>query len=163
MNDFLSKRMAHILAGRPLPKKKVYRIAPISEKRKVKLQEQKESNSDDAQWNWFLERRKDLKGVCSHCGGKSCKDDDEKFHFSICHILPKEFFPSVAKHPLNFVELCFWNNSCHTNFDNKQLDLMDMNCFDEIVTKFVAMYPMIAKEERRRIPQVLMNYIEVEL
>jgi hypothetical protein len=47
--------------------------------------------------------------------------------------------------------------------DNKVLDLTDMNCWDEIVEKFVAMYPFIAKEERKRIPEVLMNYIQTDL
>ena len=162
LSEYQKSRAAFIAAGRPLKKKEYKPISPISEKRKKKLQEQKVNDSDEGQWNWYLEIRKDMKGVCSHCGDKSCKDDDEKFHFSIAHILPKEFFPSIAKHPLNFIELCFWNNSCHTNFDNKILDIMDLNCFDEVITKFVAMYPMIAKEERKRIPQILLDYVEVE-
>ena len=46
--------------------------------------------------------------------------------------------------------------------DNKILDLIEMNCWDEIVTKFCIMYPSIAEKEKRRIPQVLLQYIEVE-
>jgi hypothetical protein len=111
---------------------------------------------------WFLDRRKGMTGKCSHCGKPSCKHDDKYFKFSICHILQKAYFPSIATHPKNFIELCFWNNSCHSQMDNKMLDLIDMACWDEIITKFVAMYPSIAPNEKRRIPQVLMQYIDVE-
>jgi len=162
--SYLEQRRAFIEAGRPLKKKEYKPIPKISDKRKKKLQEQKLSDTDDGLWKWFEERRTEMKGVCANCGKPTCKNDDEKFHFSIAHLLPKEFFDSVKTHPLNWIELCFWGeNSCHTNLDQKTLDLIDMNCFDEIVTKFVAMYPMIAKDERKRIPQVLLNYIEVEL
>ena len=46
--------------------------------------------------------------------------------------------------------------------DNKMLDLIEMNCWDEIVTKFCSMYPFIADKEKRRIPDVLLQYVEVE-
>lgn len=111
---------------------------------------------------WFKERRKEMTGKCHHCNGVSCKHDDKYYKFSICHILPKAYFPSIATHPSNFVELCFWNKNCHGNMDNNMLDLIEMNCWDEIVTKFCIMYPSIAEKEKRRIPQVLLQYIEVE-
>jgi len=111
---------------------------------------------------WFKDRRKEMTGKCHHCNGLSCKHDDRYFKFSICHILPKAYFPSVATHPSNFIELCFWNKNCHGNMDNKMLDLIEMNCWDEIVTKFCIMYPSIAEKEKLRIPSVLLQYIEVE-
>ena len=111
---------------------------------------------------WFIERRKELDGKCHHCGNPSCKNDDKYFKFSICHILPKSIFKSVATNQYNFIELCFWGNNCHENMDSKMLDLIEMNCWDEIVNKFVKIYPSIAKEERRRIPKILLEYIETE-
>ncbi len=152
-------RMLKLLGGKP--KEKIY--TPIPKKSAKKIKQEKEYDKDEVIWDWFKERRKDLTGKCKHCNGRTTKDDNDKFHFCIAHLLPKAYFPSVATHPLNFVELCTYGNNCHGNFDNKTLDLMDMNCFDEIVTKFVAIYPMIDKKERKRIPQVLLNYIEVEL
>lgn len=152
-------RLLKEMAKYPKPLKN-YTIPKKSAKR---IQQEKEFNGDDIQWKWFEERRKDMGGYCKNCGCKSCKDDDEKFHYSIAHILPKAYFPSVATHPLNFIELCFWgNNSCHSQYDNKTLDLIDMYCFAEIIDKFVKIYPFIEKSERRRIPSVLMQYIEVE-
>ena len=110
---------------------------------------------------WFEDRHKEMKGKCQHCLGKTEKGKST-YKCSIAHILPKAYFKSVATHPLNWLELCFYNKSCHTNFDNMSLDIMELNCFDEIVTKFVAIYPSIAIQERRRIPNVLLQYVEVE-
>lgn len=111
---------------------------------------------------WFKNRRAEMTGICAHCGDPSCRGSDEYFKFSIAHILPKNIFKSVATHPLNWIELCFWGNSCHTNMDNKTLDLMDLNCFAIVIERFVAMYPAIDKKERRYIPDVLLQYVEVE-
>jgi len=151
--------LQQIRANRDKPKiKKQYTIPKKSAKT---IAREKDATNDD-QLEWFKARRKEMKGSCKHCGSKTTKDDDTKYHYSIAHILPKAYFPSVATHKDNWIELCFYNRSCHTNLDNGALDLMDMNCFDEIITKFVSMYPSIAKEERRRIPAILLEYLNVE-
>lgn len=111
---------------------------------------------------WFEDRRKEMTGICANCGGTSCRDNEKYWKFSIAHLLPKAYFPSVKTHEYNWIELCHFNNSCHTNLDNKMLDLIDMNCFSEIVTKFCIIYPSIAPNEKKRIPEVLLNYVEVE-
>jgi ssDNA-binding Zn-finger/Zn-ribbon topoisomerase 1 len=111
--------------------------------------------------DWFEDRHKEMTGICKHCGGKTQKGK-ENYRNSIAHILPKAYFKSVATNPNNWIELCFYGNSCHSQMDNKMLDLTEMNCWDEIVTKFVKIYPSIAKEERRRIPKILLEYIETE-
>jgi hypothetical protein len=112
---------------------------------------------------WFKERRLEMKGHCLHCGGKTTKDDDQWYKAGIAHILPKAHFPSVATHPSNWIELCFWGNSCHTNMDNQMLDMTEMACWDTIVTRFQEMYPLIAPKERRRIPEMLLQYVEIDL
>jgi len=126
--------------------------------------EQKALNASKAaaMQRWFAERREEMKGKCAHCGGKTMKYNGDKFYYSIAHILPKAYFKSVATHPLNWVELCFYGNSCHTNFDNHMIDIMELNCFDDVISKFVRMYPDIDKDERRRIPAILLQYVEVE-
>ena len=145
-----------------LPKPaKVYSIPKKSKKRIER--EQRSVVNDENLDKWFEDRRKEMTGRCKHCGGKSCKKDDKYYRFSIAHILPKAYFPSVATHEDNWVELCFWERNCHGNMDSLMLDLMDMNCFDLIVEKFQKLYPYIPKEERKRIPAVLMNYIEVDI
>jgi hypothetical protein len=73
---------------------------------------------------WFKERHKEMTGRCQNCMGKTEKDG-RHYKCSIAHILPKAYFPSVATHPSNFLELCFYGKSCHTNMDNKMLDLTE--------------------------------------
>jgi hypothetical protein len=147
--------------GGVLKPKKSYSIPKKSAKR-IEMELEAVANDDNLD-KWFEAVRPTMTGRCKHCGGKSCKDDDKFYRFSICHILPKAYFPSVATHIDNQIELCFWERNCHGNMDNKVLDLIDMNCWDEIVEKFLRIYPYVAKEERRRIPMVLMNYIEVDI
>lgn len=119
-------------------------------------------DSKTKQWEWFLERRKEMTGICQNCGGRTTKNDEDKFHYSISHLLPKAYFASVATHKDNWLELCYYGKSCHANLDNHMLDLIDLNCFDQVITKFVSIYPSIAKEERRRIPAILLQYLDVE-
>lgn len=114
-------------------------------------------------WNWFLERRKEMTGICQNCGGKTEKNNDKTFHFSIAHLLEKSRFKSISNNENNWLELCYYGNSCHANFDNKMIDLIDMNCFDTIIQKFVKIYPFIAQEEKRRIPPILIEYLKTEL
>lgn len=148
------------------PKKAGWFDANAIENKEVDCNESDElnthKNATELQ-KWFEDRRKELKGICGHCGGKTCKDDDKYYKFSICHLFPKAYFKSVATHPDNFVELCFWNNNCHGNMDNKTLDLTEMNCWAEIVEKATRIYPSIAPNERRRIPPILLEYIKTEL
>lgn len=111
---------------------------------------------------WFKERHKEMTGICMNCGGRTEKD---KTHYkcSVAHLLPKAYFKSVATHPDNWLELCFYGQSCHTNFDNKMIDIIDLHCFDTVIQKFVKIYPHIAPEEKRRIPPILLEYLKTEL
>lgn len=149
-----------------LPKeKKVYRIPKKSAKKiaqeKEEMTERKISGGGEKE-RWFKARRAEMRGLCQHCGAKSSKDSDNYFRHSIAHLLPKNLFKSVSTHPDNWIELCYFPPSCHSNFDNKILDIMELNCFDEVIRKFVAIYPSIAPAERKYIPDVLLQYVEAE-
>jgi len=111
---------------------------------------------------WFIDRNAEFTGICKHCGGKSSKDDPKYWKFSVAHVLAKSLYPSIACHPLNALELCFWSPSCHKNYDDGMLPLTQLNCFDEAIMKIVAMYPFIDKKERRRLPDYIMQYIDTE-
>lgn len=111
---------------------------------------------------WFREIQKSMTGKCQNCGGKT-EANTKHFKNSIAHILPKAYFKSVATHPDNYLELCFYGNSCHTNFDNKMIDIIDLHCFDQVIQKFTRIYPHIAAEEKRRIPPILIEYLKTEL
>ena len=156
--------MDFINAGRPLPEKKKYSINKVSEKRKKKLAEQNMSgdNKLDA---WFIDRRKEMTGRCVFCKGKTEKDNDETYRRSIAHLLGKRkaAFPSVATHPDNWLELCFFGNSCHTNFDNGIISwelLKDSLEWSIIRQKFLKIYPFIKADEVKNIPDILLKELE---
>lgn len=116
--------------------------------------------SSNGQLNrWFADMHKKMTGICQHCGGKTQKNTPT-YKYSIAHILPKAYFKSISTHPNNWIELCFYGNSCHTNYDNYMLDITELNCYDHVIENFITMYPDIDEKERRRIPKVLLDYIE---
>lgn len=118
------------------------------------------NGKDVEQEVWYIDRSKEMTGRCVECGGKSTKGDPKYWKFSICHILAKSVFPSVAKHPLNFIELCFWGESHHTNMDSNGYAYVKENmprAWKIIVTRFRKMYPSII--EKNKIPDVLLNEI----
>lgn len=149
-----------------LPKEKKKYTIPKKSAKKLK-QEAEERNDNKASGGsklnrWYLERRLSMTGVCGHCGAASSKNSDAYFRSSICHILPKSIFPSVATHESNWIELCCFGNDCHGNMDHHTLDLAEMNCYDTIIERFVAMYPDISLKEKKRIPDILLQYIKNE-
>lgn len=152
LSEYQKKRMEHIMKGRPLPEKKKYTIPNKSEKRKAKEAEQKAKGTDGEMDRFFHSMRKNMTGSCLFCGGKTQKKDDETFHFSLAHLLPKAIFPSVATSPDNIIELCFYGESCHTNFDNGIITwefIKDSKEWDIIKEKLLNVMPMIAEEERK--------------
>ena len=111
---------------------------------------------------WFEERRKEMTGKCVLCGGKTEKHNDATYKRSIHHLFDKRknMFPSVALHPDNFLEVCFYGNSCHTNIHNGTITwelLKDSAEWSIIKEKFTRIYPYIAVEERKNIPAVLLK------
>jgi len=134
---------------------------PIPKESKKKKQQKKEYG--DNLTAWFDERRKEMTGRCKNCGKRSEKNSNQYFKFSICHILPKARFKSVATHPDNWIELCFWgDNSCHTNMDNCILDFTQMACWDEIVVKFQKLWPLLNKREKASVPDIFKQYLNTD-
>lgn len=147
--------------AKPEPPKETKRIAPVSEKKKAK--DKAEKPQKDLLDLWFIERSKEMTGKCVNCRRPSTKGDPQYWKFSICHILPKALFPSVATHVLNFIELCFWDESCHSNFDNKGYEWTKEHMpkvWAIVVARFKAMYPSIARAERSKIPDILLQELD---
>ncbi len=122
----------------------------------------KKSNAGLSQW--FLDRHEEMTGVCLFCGGKTCAGDYATYKRSVAHLLAKRdaAFPSVATHKDNSLELCFWSPSCHTNFDNGIISFEIIKkeypeAWKVIVTKFKNIYPCIAENEKKNIPEILMK------
>lgn len=154
--SYLDERRKFIQDGRPLPEKKKYKLNPISEKRAKKLAEQKAAGTDGEMDAFFEEMRKRMTGRCVFCNGATEKNNDETYRNSIAHLLPKRpvdkgGFPSVGTHEENWIELCFYGNSCHTNFDNGMITwefIKDSKEWDIISDKLLTLIPFLTKEEK---------------
>jgi len=136
----------------------------VSEKRKRLIEEGKLIiNSGGSELDrWFNDRHIEMTGTCMHCGGVTEKGKPT-FRCSVAHLFPKAYFKSVSTNPDNYIELCFYGKSCHTNFDHGIIDIIELSCFDKVIEKFIKIYPFIDSKEKRRIPDVLLNYLETEL
>jgi len=131
-------------AYRGIPKKSAKTIA--------KEKAQKEAGTDGVMDLFFASNRSKMTGRCLFCNGDTMKNEDDKFHFSLSHLLPKAIFKSVATHPDVLIELCFYNNSCHTNFDNGIITwefIKDSKEWEIIKEKLLIVLPAVAPEERK--------------
>jgi hypothetical protein len=139
-----------------LPKEAVAKAKkPLAKKSPKKIEEEKQaklSGTDNEMDLFFRSLRKGMTGRCLFCNGKTMKDDDEKFHFSLAHLLPKATFKSIATNPENIIELCFFGESCHTNFDNGTITwefIKDSKEWFLIREKLLNILPMVSENERK--------------
>jgi hypothetical protein len=161
MSDYF-ERMKLIKLGL-LPKEAVKKEKkPLKKVSDKKAAEKSSAKGDDALDLWFEARRKEMTGRCVLCNGKSEKSSDEHYRKSIHHLLDKKptLFPSVSCHEDNWLELCFFGNSCHTNIHNRTITwelLFDSAEWELIVSKFRKIYPFIAENERKNIHPLLLK------
>jgi len=138
-------------AREPKQKKVPKPIAKVSAKKAKQIAEEKKAGTDGAMDLFFTDRRRTMTGKCLFCRGKTQRNDDETFHFSLAHLLPKAIFKSVAAHPDNIIELCFYGESCHTNFDQGKITwefIKDSAEWSVIKEKLLNVLPAVAEEER---------------
>lgn len=135
------------------PKPKKY-IPKKSAKRIKEDKEEKELGKDGRLDLWFEERRKEMTGHCVLCNGKSEKLNDETYRRSCHHLLDKRkgMFPSLTLHPMNFLEVCHFGNSCHDNIHNKTISwelLFDSVEWRIIKPKLEILLPLCTDEEKK--------------
>jgi hypothetical protein len=150
-HDDRLKRKNGLLPALPTRKEKKP-LKKVSDKKK--LADSLDKGSDSELDLWFVAKRREMKGRCLFCNQKTEKENDETYRRSIAHLLPKNknSFPSVATHPDNFIELCFHNNSCHTNFDTGKITwefIFDSKEAEIIREKLMNILPMVAENERK--------------
>jgi len=132
-------------------------IAKVSKKRLAEDKAAKEGGTDNEMDKFFSSQRRKMTGRCLFCNGRTNRDNEDTFHFCIAHLLPKRpidkgGFPSVGTNEDNWIELCFYGNSCHTNFDNGKITwefLRDSKEWDIIKEKLLNVLPLVAIEERK--------------
>jgi len=149
-----------------IPKaKKAYSIPKVSDKRKKAMAEAAKSGTDEGLDLWFEARRKEMTGRCCLCNGKTEKHNDETYRNCIHHIFEKRptMFPSVSTHPDNWLEVCFYGNSCHTNIHNGTISwelLHDSREWETIVTKFKKVFPYMLESEHKNIHPLLLKELQ---
>lgn len=107
---------------------------------------------------WYIHRSKELTGFCANCNGVTTKGDVKYWKYSIAHVMAKSTFGSVKTNVFNFVELCYFGNSCHANFDNNGYEYAREKMpllWKIIIQRFKIMYPHI--RERSKIPDALIQ------
>lgn len=134
-------------------------LVKVSATKKAKLKANKPKANALVQW--FKDKIAALKGVCQECGAPINITDHRFAKMSVAHVLPKREgqFPSVATHIENFLELgvvC----GCHSHYDKGWDEACTMKIWPEVVRKFKIMYPSIAKEERKHIPEILLQELD---
>lgn len=153
------------LAPKEAIAKKKKPLKRVSDKKKAADAEERAKGSDSELDRWFEDRRREMTGRCVLCNGGSEKGNDETYRRSIHHLLDKKpsLFPSVSCHPDNWLELCFYGNSCHTNIHNRTITvelLADSAEWKLIADKFKKIYPFIAEGERKNIHPLLLKEIQ---
>ena len=141
-------------------------IAKQSEKKKKEIAEGKDENGDNELVRFYKACMKKMTGSCMNCHGRTETKVYSAAIFSICHILDKRdtMCPSVATHPLNWVELCV---DCHREFDSPPMEKektlwdkrMEMGVWPIVGVKLVELYPDIEPSERRHFPESLFKYV----
>jgi hypothetical protein len=152
-DQYLIERQQQKLGLAVKEEKKTKPISNMSEKRKEEIEDKKLGDA------WFAARHREMTGKCLVCGEKTCKGMDE-YKCSVAHLLPKAIFKSIKWHEENWLELCFYGKSHHTNFDNNILTLEDLQitkAWPEIVRKFKILYPRMTSKEKGRVPDILIQ------
>lgn len=154
VNEEILTRLQHARTKKPPKEKKSMKRE--SDKRKAENASAKKALGEDDTFKekWFKARRKEMVGTCQcGCGQPSHKHDDMNFRGSAAHIFPKsekDGFPSVALHPLNWVERRQFGG-CHDNMDNGGLDKWpNMADWEDIKEKFYVLAPLLTDEERTK-------------
>ncbi len=154
------------LHGFPEKGKKKNFINKKSVKKIAAEQKRKDDGTDAAEDKWFHDRGKELTGKCLFCGQATEKEKPME-KCSIAHLFAKRknMFQSIRLHPENSIELCFYGNSCHTNFDSGMIELSTIEwkypmAWFEIVRKTSILVPCMTQEEKNKVPKILLTAIK---
>lgn len=165
MNDIPHWQKLQMIKNRQLPKECVPKprkpIPKVSKKRAKELEEMRKGG-ETALDKWFEDRRKEMTGKCSLCSNKSYKSNDDRYRWSCHHLLDKrkKMFPSLALHPMNFLEVC---HDCHQNIHGGKITftlLRDSAEWKLIKPKLEILLPLCTSEEKKlKICSTLINLV----
>lgn len=84
----------------------------------------------------------------------------DMLHFFVCHIVPKNTFPSVATHPLNRWFGCIDH---HNKYDRSWDDAQKMGVWDVCIERFQQFMQAIVVGEHRHLPDSLRAILDASL
>lgn len=164
---YIDDRRNQKLFGKKTEEKKPYYLPKKSVKKIAEEKEAKESGTDGAMDKWHEDGRLSMIGSCLFCGGRTEKDNNQTYRHSNAHLFAKRkiCFPSIKLHPENRIELCYYENCCHTNFDQNVITFEDIKneypkAWLEIVRKTSILYQVMTEEEKNKVPQILIAAIK---
>jgi hypothetical protein len=123
---------------------KKYSIQKVSAKKKA-LNNGSMYSEDKELENWFLERRKEMCTYCAECGKHTFKNNDKQYKWSICHLLPKSIFESVATHKDNCIFLCWLH---HQELDSSWDNAKKMFIWDEVKYKVQSFLHLVTEKHK---------------
>lgn len=121
----------------------------------------KQGSETDLQ-KWYAKIMKQENPICWETGEKIDTRDVKGWHGSIAHALPKSQFPSVATHPKNYLILKMWGG-VHGQYDSSWENASRMKVWPVACEIFNALYLVLTPEERRRLPDVIIQEIRPEV
>lgn len=101
-------------------------------------------------------------GKCWETGQKINKQDKLGWHGSIPHVLDKANYLSVKTHPLNYMILSMWGGT-HGQYDSSWENASKMKVWSYAIKVINLLYPLLKQEEKRRLPDVIIQEIKPEL
>lgn len=134
------------LGIKPEKVKKVTPIKKVSDKQKEKIKADKPRK--DALNKFFAEMAAIMPNACQECGCSLKPSLLIHPRSTICHVLPKRFFDSVATDKENILFLCI---DCHHKADTKGWDTL--NIFTIARDRVMNLLPKITDKEAKHLPE----------
>jgi hypothetical protein len=134
----------------------------VSDKKKAQDAEAKEARGGEATelQKWYQKIMDSEVPKCWETGEKIDKNDKFGWHGSIAHILPKELFPSVETHPVNYMILKMWGGT-HGQYDSNWENAAKMKVWPYALKTIIGtLFPCLTPEEKRKLPEVILQEID---
>ena len=152
------------LSPKTTGKKERKPIKKISDKLKAEREKEKvERNGENTELQkWYENIMNKEDAICWETGERIDKRDKFGWHGSIAHVLDKANFPSVATHPENYMILKMWGGT-HGQYDSSWESASKMKVWTHACRIFNILYPLLTSEEKRKLPDVILQEIKPEL
>lgn len=170
-----------IIAGRCQMHYKIHRakiqLERQKERRKIRslktlpanrsMVDKNKGESKDELALYFAKRMSEVPAICDNCGAEAEWIKQPKYYklwkAAQAHLLEKRHFKSIQTHPLNFLTLFAGFSGvcdCHDDYDHDWERASKMNVWEKVIKRFKILYPLIAPEERKFIPQALLETLK---